>query len=80
MKSRVYDRPPRIAQTHKGAGDDWLKFICDLQSLQTRAHALGLHQTGKKLNEAMNVGGFEQADIDKRSAKSLRIQKAEPTP
>lgn len=51
----------------------WETFITDLTHMQTRAHALGLHQTGKKLNETLNVAGFEQA---KKVEAERRIQKA----
>lgn len=48
------------------------RLVLDIQAMQTRAHALGLHMTAHALNNAMNVCGWEQAGDTDAAAKAAR--------
>ena len=52
--------------------DDADKLVLELQAMQTRAAACGLHVTRRALNRAMNAAGWEIAGNIEMAGKSMQ--------
>lgn len=55
----------------QGLRDSPQRLVLDIQALQMRAHKLGLHITGRAINNAMNVCGWEQAGDADAASKAM---------
>lgn len=56
-------------QIQRGDAD---KLVLELQSMQTRAAACGLHVTRRALNRAMNAAGWEIAGNIEKAAEAMQ--------